>query len=206
VAADASGNVYVAGVTSGTLQGNASSGGQDVFLAKYDAHGALVWMHQWGSAGEDVAQDVEVDGTGAIAMGGTTTGALAATNLGGQDAFVARWTSAGVRSWARQLGTAADDSGYGVAVDITGTLYLAGSSAGALATGYAGGYDAYLARYTSDGVREWVRLLGSASDEVALGAAMRGGSGVYVAGGTMGTLPGQTSAGGKDVFLSRFAP
>jgi hypothetical protein len=206
VAADASGNVYVAGVTGGALQGNASAGAQDVFLAKYDANGALLWMRQWGSPGDDVAQDVEVDGTGAIGMSGTTTGALASTHLGGQDAFVARWTSAGVRSWARQLGTAADDTGYGVAADTNGTLYLAGASAGALATGYAGGHDAYLARYSPDGVREWVRMLGSPSDEVALGAAMRGGSGVYVVGGTMGTLPGETSAGGKDIFLSRFTP
>ncbi len=206
VAADSGGNVYVAGVTGGALQGNASAGGQDVFLAKYDSSGALVWMRQWGSPGDDVAQDVEVDGTGAIAMSGSTTGALAAAHQGAQDAFVARWTSVGVLTWARQLGTTAEDTGYGVATDADGTVYLAGSSAGALATGYAGGYDAYLARYTADGTREWVRMLGSSSDEVALGAAMRAGSGVYVVGGTLGTLPGQVSAGGKDIFLSRFAP
>lgn len=206
VAADASGNVYVAGVTGGALPGNATSGGQDVFLARYDASGALAWVRQWGSPGDDVAQDVEVDGTGAIAMGGSTTGSLAWDNVGGLDAFVARWTSAGVRTWARQLGTAADESGYGVATDASGTVYLAGSSTGALVPGYVGGHDAYLASYTSDGTREWVKHLGSTADEVALGAAMRSSGGVYLVGGTMGTLPGATSAGGKDIFLSRFAP
>lgn len=206
VAADSSGNVYVTGVTGGALQGAASSGGQDVFLAKYSATGALAWVRQWGSAGNDVAQDVEVDGTGALVVGGSTTGSLAYENQGGSDAFVSRWTSAGDRLWARQLGTAAEEFGYGVATDSTGTVYLAGSSTGALATGYAGGFDAYLAQYTSDGTRGWTTHVGSSADEVALGAAARTDNGVYLVGGTMGTLPGLTSAGGKDVFLGRVSP
>lgn len=206
VAADSSGNVYVAGVTGGALPGASSAGGQDVFLAKYTAQGTLAWVRQWGSPGNDVAQDVEVDGTGAILVGGSTTGALAYDNQGGTDAFVSRWTSAGVREWGRQLGTAADESGYGIATDANGTVYLAGSSTGALALGYVGGFDAFLARYASDGTRGWVAHLGSAADEVALGAASRSGNGVYIVGGTMGTLPGLTSAGGKDIFLGRFAP
>lgn len=206
VAADSSGNVYVAGVTSGSLPGNATSGGQDVFVAKYSAQGTLAWVRQWGSPGSDIAQDVEVDSTGAIIVGGTTTGALAFDNQGGTDAFVSRWTSGGVREWGRQLGTAADESGYGVATDANGTVYLAGSSTGALVTGYAGGYDGFLVRYASDGTRGWMQHVGSAADEVVLGAASRAGNGVYLVGGTMGTLPGQTSAGGKDLLMSRFAP
>ncbi|WP_164018812.1 SBBP repeat-containing protein [Pyxidicoccus trucidator] len=205
VATDSSGNVYVAGVTGGALQGASSSGGQDVFVAKYSAQGTLAWVRQWGSTGNDIAQDVEVDGTGAIVVGGSTTGALAYTNQGGSDAFVSRWTSAGVLEWARQLGTAADESGYGVATDSTGTVYLAGSSTGTLAPGYMGGYDGYLVRYASDGTRGWTQHLGSAADEVVLGVATRTGNGVYLVGGTLGTLPGQTSAGGKDLFLGRFA-
>jgi hypothetical protein len=206
VAADASGNVYVAGATGGALPGASSSGGQDVFLAKYTAQGTLAWVRQWGSPGNDIAQDVEVDGTGAIVVGGSTTGTLAYENQGGSDAFVSRWTGAGVREWARQLGTAADESGYGVATDATGTVYLAGASTGALAPGYAGGFDGYVVRYASDGTRGWMRHLGSAADEVALGVAAQAGNGVYLVGGTMGTLPGQTRSGGKDLFLGRHAP
>jgi hypothetical protein len=206
LAADASGNVYVAGVTGGALPGASSAGGQDVFLAKYSAQGTLAWVRQWGSPGHDVAQDVEVDGTGAVLVGGSTTGALAYDNQGGTDAFVSRWTSAGVREWARQLGTAGDESGYGLATGSDGGVYLAGASTGALAPGYVGGFDAFLARYGGDGTRGWVEHLGSAADEVALGAASRAGNGVYVVGGTLGALPGQTSAGGKDLFLGRFAP
>lgn len=206
VAADSGGNVYVTGVTGGSLPGAASSGGQDVFLAKYSVQGTLTWVRQWGSAGNDVAQDVEVDGTGAIVVGGSTTGTLAFTNQGGSDAFVSRWTSVGDRQWARQVGTAADEFGYGVATDSTGTVYLTGASTGAQAPGYAGGFDAYLTRYASDGTRGWTQHLGSATDEVSLGAAARTGNGVYLVGGTMGTLPGQVTAGGKDLFLGRFSP
>jgi hypothetical protein len=39
VATDPSGNVYVAGDTTGGLDGNAPSGNDDFFLTKYDANG-----------------------------------------------------------------------------------------------------------------------------------------------------------------------
>ena len=42
-AADADGNVYVAGETRGTLAGQISVGGQDAFVRKYDASGSELW-------------------------------------------------------------------------------------------------------------------------------------------------------------------
>ena len=39
VAVDSSGNVYAAGYTDGGLDGNTSSGGQDIFLVKYNSSG-----------------------------------------------------------------------------------------------------------------------------------------------------------------------
>ena len=39
VATDSSGNVYVAGNTSGGLDGNTSAGGDDLFVVKYNSSG-----------------------------------------------------------------------------------------------------------------------------------------------------------------------
>ena len=39
IAADSSGNVYVAGSTSGGLDGNTSAGNSDLFVVKYDSDG-----------------------------------------------------------------------------------------------------------------------------------------------------------------------
>ena len=39
VATDSSGNVYVAGSTSGGLDGNSSAGYNDLFVVKYDSDG-----------------------------------------------------------------------------------------------------------------------------------------------------------------------
>ena len=39
VAVDSSGNVYAAGFTGGDLDGNTNSGGQDLFVVKYNSDG-----------------------------------------------------------------------------------------------------------------------------------------------------------------------
>lgn len=53
---------YVAGETRGALRFKV--GGQDVFLRKYDASGALQWTRQFGTTSNDFARDVTLDGSG----------------------------------------------------------------------------------------------------------------------------------------------
>ena len=50
---DSDGNVYVAGVTYGTLPGQTNSGNYDAFVRKYDADGNELWTRQFGSASFD---------------------------------------------------------------------------------------------------------------------------------------------------------
>lgn len=49
MALDASGNLYVAGYTQGALVSGATSGTQDVFLAKVSPTGAALWAQQFGT-------------------------------------------------------------------------------------------------------------------------------------------------------------
>lgn len=200
---DSSGNVYLAGFTSGTFSSQTAAGAKDVFLAKYDSSGTLSWVKQWGTPADDIAWSLAMAGS-SIAMGGSTQGSLAFTHQGGVDAFAAKWTTSGTLSWSRQLGSAADEWAYGVAGDSSGNVYITGTNRGPLYREYVGGYDTYLARYTSTGTREWIKHLGSTDDEVARGAVASGTSVVYVAGGTRGALPGKTSVGGKDLFLAKY--
>ena len=50
---------------------------------------------------------------------------------------------------------------------------------------------------------EWIRQFGSSSGDRARGISVDA-SGIYVAGFTNGTLPGQTSAGGRDAFVRKY--
>ncbi len=52
---DGSGNLYVAGVTSGAFPGFTNAGSYDVFIAKFNSNGTLAWVQQKGTVSEDGA-------------------------------------------------------------------------------------------------------------------------------------------------------
>jgi len=92
VAVDASGNVYVAGLTSGALPGQTSSGGGDAFVRKYDGSGSEIWTKQFGTSTYDEAYDVAVDTFDNVYVAGQTYGALPGqTSSGGRDAFLVKF-------------------------------------------------------------------------------------------------------------------
>ena len=107
VAVDGS-DFYVFGQTGGLL-GQASSGGDDAFVGKYDSDGNELWTDQFGTAGHEVAQWMTTDGSGVIVVGTTESTLLGQTSAGGIDAFVRKYDSAGVETWTKQFGTSSND-------------------------------------------------------------------------------------------------
>ncbi len=92
VAVDASGNVYVAGLTSGALPGQTSSGGGDAFVRKYNGSGSELWTMQFGTSTYDEAYDVAVDTFDNVYVAGQTYGALPGqTSSGDGDAFLVKF-------------------------------------------------------------------------------------------------------------------
>ena len=83
IAADKAGNVYVAGHTAGALRG--SAGGQDAWLARLNKNGAVLWVRQLGTAGDDMAYGVALAPDGSAVVSGYTEGALAGRHSGGRD-------------------------------------------------------------------------------------------------------------------------
>ena len=84
------GAIYVAGYTSGNLDGETNSGGQDAFVTKYNTDGTKAWTRLLGTSGNDLASSVTTGSNGAIYVAGYTNGNLnGQTNSGGTwDAFV----------------------------------------------------------------------------------------------------------------------
>ncbi|MCH8806336.1 MAG: hypothetical protein IH986_09645, partial [Planctomycetes bacterium] len=60
-------------------------------------------------------------------------------------------THAQEQRWIRQFGTSGDDRGAALAPDGAGGVMVAGTTEGSLGGPNAGGLDAFLARYDSDG-------------------------------------------------------
>jgi hypothetical protein len=80
---------------------------------------------------------------------------------------------------------------------------VSGRTDGSLGGSNAGGFDAWLARYDSAGNRLWVRQLGTSAYDWTFAAAPAGAGGVYVGGGTDGSL-GAPNSGFADVWLARY--
>ena len=59
---NAPGDVFVAGTTSGNLDGNINQGGYDAFVSKFDASGAKLWTKSFGTANNDVVNGIALAG------------------------------------------------------------------------------------------------------------------------------------------------
>jgi hypothetical protein len=99
VATDGKGNAYLTGEFSEgfSLGGKSlrSRGSTDVYAAKFDTEGALVWLKQSGGNGSDNAYVDVMDGRGGLLVAGAYAGTqqldhLALTSKGSGDAYVAR--------------------------------------------------------------------------------------------------------------------
>jgi len=197
------GNIFVAGYTTGALSGQASYGGTDAIVMKFDDQGNVAWVSQFGSGENDYIYAVSADSSG-VYSGGFTYGALPAHNSrGGPDAFLARHDLEGNLLWTRQFGTTASDYIYGVSAGPAG-IYVAGTSYGVLPGGSGSGEaDGFITKYDSDGNQLWERQFGTASGDYVNSIAVNS-SGIYLAGITFGSFAGYTNAGRADAFLTKF--
>jgi hypothetical protein len=200
VGVDANGNAYLAGYTPGTLPGSSepNAGSADIFVAKYDTNGSRLWVHQLGSANSDVAFGIAVDANGSAYLTGYTNGTLPGSPepfAGDADLFVAKYDANGNRQWVHELGSGAADGGKGIAVDANGNAYVTGSTDGTLPGSIepnAGGADVFVAKYDTDGNRQWVHQLGTGESEQGAAVATDVNGDLYVTGETPSLLPGNS--------------
>jgi len=101
----------------------------------------------WGGSYNDYGYGVDVDTADNIVMTGETYRSAA----DGIDAFVVKYSSLGVQLWNHVWGGSESDHGYGVAVDFTNSIVLAGTTE----SFGAGSSDAFIVKYPSSGFQFW---------------------------------------------------
>ncbi len=149
MATDASGNVYVTGSFEGTadfdpgsgIYNLTSNGSHDIFVAKLDANGNLLWAHQFGSANWDEGKAIGISPLGYVFVAGrfadTTdfdpgagianlTAKPTTCGLYGVDAFVLKLDANGNYQWAHNLGGSGADEIHALAVGPDESVHLAG--------------------------------------------------------------------------------
>jgi probable HAF family extracellular repeat protein len=153
VTADGNGNVYISGITKGSL-GGLNAGEQDAFLSKYDADGTLLWTQQLGTTEFDESQAVSADGLGHVYISGRTFGNLGGSNAGQDDAFVGKYDANGSLLWLQLLGTGERDVGLGMTIDAMGNVFVTGFTEGNLGQLNEGGTDVFVVKFRADLVPE----------------------------------------------------
>jgi hypothetical protein len=192
---DSAGNVFIAGDTSGAMDGMARGFG-DGFVAKYSPDGELEWTRQVGTSQPDAATGVSADADGNVFVAGFTRGSLEGGRDGRDvDAFVAKYSAAGELLWSRQLGSSVgyDERASGVSVDAEGNVIVAGHSFGGLEGDNRGSADAFVAKLSADGELRWLRQHGATGHDAAEAVSADGEGNVYVSGQMGGVLPGGPS-------------
>ena len=130
---DSMGNLYVAGVTKGNLNGETNNGNRDAFIVKYDLAGARLWTKLLGTIGNDSANALIADSLGNLYVAGRTDGDLnGEKNNGYPDAFIVKYDSTGVLQWTKLLGSSRVDMANALTIDGSDNVYVAGSTNGDL--------------------------------------------------------------------------
>jgi hypothetical protein len=210
VALDAVGRVWVTGETSELgLEGETPLGGLDGWVRVFDADGVALMTDEFGSASDDWAVGVAgVTGGGAVVAwyGGSDTGAITTSGdtLGGVDGYLRRYDATLGATSTLALGTGAEDMLASVAVGPGDTLWVAGTTAGALAPNGGGAKDIFVRRYAGDDPA-FSRQVGLATDDSAQGVAVDASGNGFIVGTTAGSLFG-TLEGVSDAVLFSLTP
>jgi hypothetical protein len=154
VTVDSSGNIYVTGHAWTGLDGNTSSGQDDIFLVKYNSSGTKQWTQQLGTSEYDWGHDVTVDSSDNIYVTGHTMEGLDGnTHLGCSDVVLIKYYDNGTKQWTKQSGSSACESGENMSIDSSNNIYLTGGTSGGIdGNTNSGGEDIFLMKFNSDGV------------------------------------------------------
>jgi uncharacterized delta-60 repeat protein len=214
----------------------ASAGGADLFVARYDGGGRLIWAKSAGGSGQEQGWAVAAfpDGSAVVTgvfdasatFGPGEANQTVLASAGSSDAFLARYNADGTLAWAKRAGGAFGDRGYGLTLFGDESIAVGGAFHGDAIFGTgepnqttlsaAGGSDdCFVARYSGAGLLLWVQREGGTGVD-GIGSLSGFPDGSFIAVGSFNSSatfgpgdPGQstlTSAGVADVFVARFSP
>ena len=224
VAVDAAGNVFVAGkyqvsvdFGGGTLT---SAGGDEAFIAKFDANGNHLWSRSYGQVGSEVTTDIAVDASGNVYMTGYFNSSMNFTGstlsaVGGIDMFLAKLNPAGTALWAFRYGSGSDDIAYGLTLDASANVIITGTYRGQINFGGSifntnGFEDIFIAKFNTNGAHLASTVFGSTGADFGNDVGTDAAGNVYLTGYFNNTVNfgggGLVSAGAQDIVLAKYDP
>ncbi len=216
VAIDREGIIYVCGysastdfpVSPGALQSQ-PKGSFEVFVTAFSRERRQLWSTYFGGSASEENPQIALSGAGEPYIAGSTSStdlpvtqdALQPRNGGRYDIFLLALDRQGRRRWATYFGGSYSDECGDIAAGPDGAVYITGGTYStnfpvtpdAIQTSNNGDYDIFLARFSSNGARDWATYIGGWSMDFAAALALTPDGDIYVAGRTESTnLPGIT--------------
>ncbi len=224
VATDKDGNYYLAGSTGGSLVDSKKSQEQDGWVAKYDSSGNRLWGRQIGTnktgGFSNSAFGLDVDDAGNVYVSGLAikenTDRETFDFSVQDDSWITKFDSNGNEQWFNQIGGPFFDESYDLATDAEGNSYIVGWTQGLIEESDPSRnllkYDAWIAKYDTNGEQQWVKQLGSVDQglEFAWATDTDSEGNIYVTGWTTGELGTKDKKFEKsdsyDIWLAKFNP
>jgi len=208
LATDISGNIFSAGIFSGTANFNpsepnfnlTSAGNYDGFVSKFDINGDFVWAIKIGGIDSDYVHDIAADDFGNIYVSGAFQGTVDfdpsagtenLTALGSLDGFVAKYNGDGELIWVKQIGGTSQQDTYSIKVDEQGNAFVVGAFYGTVDFDPGTGthdltaqqdFDGFVLKLNNDGDFVWVKHLEGDSEIAAVDVQLDDNQNIYVTG------------------------
>ncbi|MBT3210363.1 MAG: hypothetical protein HN704_11960 [Bacteroidetes bacterium] len=222
IACDDNGNVYATGHFSGTATFGGisliSTGGTDVFVAKYDSDGNTIWALQANGANNQYCEDIAIDAANNIYITGYFYNSISfdgnlLSNSGGSDIFIAKFDDQGAYQWAQKAGGSGNDISNSIAIDQSNNAYICGNFQNIANFGFSnitsnGSEDIFIAKYNSLGNLQWVIDEGGAFNDAANEITIDISNNIIVTGYFEDSISigstNFTSFGNKDIFIAKY--
>jgi Secretion system C-terminal sorting domain len=231
---------------SGTFQGTAdfspgsgtssltSSGGEDVFIAKYDTSGALIWVKKIGGSGNETLTTLHMDRNNNLFLAGRFNSNTLDLNPGSGvnnvnhtsnfDSYLCKLDSSGAHRWSGALSGLSTEFIDAIATSANGDVYFGGTYFGQVDVDMGSGVqnistpglsdDMFLVKLDSAGVFQYVKVMGGVYNDAILDIVIDSTNTVYVAGSYNGTVDFDPSSNGVyelvstsgDGFIATYTP
>lgn len=227
ISTDPAGNSYVAGIFSGTVAFGSfnltSVNYQDMFIAKYNSAGTVLWAVNAGRSNNGFnLQDITIDVSGNSYITGSywgtaniSTTALISSGL--MDVFIAKFNSSGTFQWAKSGGGTGSDIGNSIAADNMGNVFITGNINNdavfdniTISLNANDTANAFAVKYNSSGTVQWGIQMGGPEGDAGTGISTDNLGNCFITGSFKNNASfgafNVTGYGADDIFITMCNP